>query len=1162
MKITAKAITLFVVCALVPLLAASLTHFYSARATLRAQAAAELALVNRATLRLVEDFIKAGRADLDAWSGLAVMQDVLINDAHGDLAAELESLRERYPQFTLLAAVDSGGAVIAATTGETRADLALGGTPALEATARGESYISHVAQTPLTGRPGLTLAAPVRADYDPSTIIGSLIGVIGWDQINAVLEGILVAGAPQDEQHLLILLDHDRHTLLYKTAAAPEDLDASALGQAFHRTTGARSGEAADSSPDPAEPALAPDRTEEAETGSGSYIVATALFGGDLPLDWEMYSVVADDIVYAPVNELRTHFLTVAALAAILALLLGWIAGRWLTRPMTAIIGTMNQLASGRYDIETPTGERRDELGDMGRALEHFRDRLIERDRLQEERERQRNTLDTALATINDGFVLYDDQDRIAICNRGFREILGGDLEQADLVGMRFEDLVRHQAATGQVKIDGDLDDWVQERLRRHGAAAAAQTLRLGDGRWIQVSERPTGDGRRVGLYTDITDLKRAGEALRRSVERYDLAVNGSNEAVWDWDAASDTIYISPRFRAFVGLPKDVSGITPADWLALVHPDDREAQRRAVLAHLRGESPLFQAECRVRHAEGGYRWIQNRGIGVRDEQGRVSRMAGSFGDVTLRKEAEEGLRRAKEQAEVATQAKSQFLASMSHELRTPLNAIIGYSEMLYEEAEDLGQEEFLPDLEKIQSAGKHLLSLINNVLDLSKIEAGKMDVLVEEFEVAAVIAEVQFVIEPLMARNGNTFEADSAADLGRMRSDQTKLRQSLLNLLSNAAKFTEQGRIALTGRRVVQDGHDWLEFKVSDTGIGMSPEQIARLFEAFAQAEASTSRDYGGTGLGLAITRLFCRMLGGDVTVESTPGQGSTFTIRLPARYPDPRREPVARPRRAPRAATRGTVLIIDDDKAIHELLEHELTAAGYAVLHAAGGRQGLKVAKTARPDVITLDIIMPDLDGWSVLKALKDDPELRDIPVVLVTIMGDRDMGFALGAADYITKPFERQVLVQTVDRHRKGDGAVEILVVDDDWKTREMLRRTLAKEGWAVAEAADGRAAIGVLERSKPALVLLDLIMPEMDGFEVLERMRREVAWRDIPVIVVTAKDLTRAEIEQLNGRVVKILQKGTYHRRDLLEDVHAMIAHRVSAATTPTHAAPAAD
>jgi CheY-like chemotaxis protein len=204
----------------------------------------------------------------------------------------------------------------------------------------------------------------------------------------------------------------------------------------------------------------------------------------------------------------------------------------------------------------------------------------------------------------------------------------------------------------------------------------------------------------------------------------------------------------------------------------------------------------------------------------------------------------------------------------------------------------------------------------------------------------------------------------------------------------------------------------------------------------------------------------------------------------------------------------------------------------------------------------------MPDLDGWSVLKALKDDPELRDIPVVLVTIMGDRDMGFALGAADYITKPFERQVLVQTVDRHRKGDGAVEILVVDDDWKTREMLRRTLAKEGWAVAEAADGRAAIGVLERSKPALVLLDLIMPEMDGFEVLERMRREVAWRDIPVIVVTAKDLTRAEIEQLNGRVVKILQKGTYHRRDLLEDVHAMIAHRVSAATTPTHAAPAAD
>ena len=282
-----------------------------------------------------------------------------------------------------------------------------------------------------------------------------------------------------------------------------------------------------------------------------------------------------------------------------------------------------------------------------------------------------------------------------------------------------------------------------------------------------------------------------------------------------------------------------------------------------------------------------------------------------------------------------------------------------------------------------------------------------------------------------------------------------------------------------------------LEFKVSDTGIGMTAEQLGRLFQAFAQAEASTSRDYGGTGLGLAITRHFCRMLGGDVTVESAPGQGSTFTITLPALCPDARSPVVETQPQSSRVAATGTVLIIDDDKSVHDLLGKELSNEGYEILHAMGGREGLKVAKQARPDLITLDIIMPDLDGWSVLRAIKDDPELRDTPVVLVSIMGDRDLGFALGAADFITKPFERERLVQAVNRHRRGDGAAKVLVVDDDAKSRDVLRRTLTKEGWTVAEAANGREALDHLERGRPALVLLDLMMPEMDGFEVLERI-----------------------------------------------------------------------
>jgi adenylate cyclase len=561
---------------------------------------------------------------------------------------------------------------------------------------------------------------------------------------------------------------------------------------------------------------------------------------------------------------------------------------------------------------------------------------------------------------------------------------------------------------------------------------------------------------------------------------------------------------------------------------------------RRLAQHRNPSGPLL-------HPQSDGRWIQ-----INERKTQDGGTVGVFTDVTELKKREAEVAAARDEAMQATQAKSQFLASMSHELRTPLNAIIGYSEMLHEQAEDLGQESFLPDLQKIESAGRHLLDLINNILDLSKIEAGKMDVLIEDFEVGALIAEVQSVIQPLMAKNANTLVVDCGPGLGTMRSDQTKLRQNLFNLLSNAAKFTERGQITLVARRLTRDNQDWLEFKVSDTGIGMSQDQLDKLFQAFAQAEASTARNYGGTGLGLAITKQFCKMLGGNITVESTPGVGSTFTVMLPAAGPDAPTDVSSRAARM--TAANGTILIIDDDRTIHDLLERDFSDQGYAVLHAMGGREGLRIAKAARPDLITLDVIMPDLDGWSVLKALKDDPELRAIPVVLVTIMGDRDLGFALGAADFLTKPFERELLIQAVNRHRGGGPRAQVLVVDDDSRSRDMLRRTLQKEGWTVAEAVDGREALSQLQRSRPALVLLDLMMPEMDGFEVLERMRHDKAWRDIPVIIVTAKDLTREEVDRLNGHVIKVLQKGTYRRRDLLEDVRAMLARRESVSPAP--------
>jgi adenylate cyclase len=645
---------------------------------------------------------------------------------------------------------------------------------------------------------------------------------------------------------------------------------------------------------------------------------------------------------------------------------------------------------------------------------------------------------------------------------------------------------------------------------------------------------------REVAVEIEENNLREIAQARQRLVD----AIESISEGFALYDADDRLVLCNSRYRELLypGLADIMEAGTPFENVV------RYAAERGLVENAKGRVEDWVAERLANHRNPSGVVLQHRShdrwVQISERKTADGGTVAVYSDIT-------DLKQARDEAMEATRAKSQFLASMSHELRTPLNAIIGYSEMLHEEAEDLGEESFLPDLEKIQSAGRHLLSLINNILDLSKIEAGKMEVLVEEFDVAALLAEVQSVIQPLMEQNANTLVVNCAPDLGVMRSDQTKLRQNLFNLLSNAAKFTEQGQITLAARRVVQNGDDWLEFQVSDTGIGMTPEQVGRLFEAFAQAEASTSRNYGGTGLGLAITKQFCRLLGGDVSVASTPGQGSTFTIRLPTRAPEPKVEAArSGARSASEEAIRGTVLIIDDEKATHDLLERELSAEGYRVLHAGGGREGLKLVKAARPDVITLDIIMPDLDGWSVLKALKDDPELSEIPVVLVSIMGDRDMGFALGAADFITKPFDRDALVQAVSRHRKADGSAQVLVVDDDAKSRDMLRRTLEKEGWSVAEAVNGREALSHLNRARPGLVLLDLMMPEMDGFEVLERMRSEDPWRDIPVIIVTAKDLTRDEVDRLNHHVVKILQKGDYRRSDLLRDVHAMVARRVAA------------
>ena len=530
----------------------------------------------------------------------------------------------------------------------------------------------------------------------------------------------------------------------------------------------------------------------------------------------------------------------------------------------------------------------------------------------------------------------------------------------------------------------------------------------------------------------------------------------------------------------------------------------------------------------------------------------------------------EDLVQARDEALQANNSKSKFLANMSHELRTPLNAIIGYSEILAEDAIEAGNEVIIRDLAKIRSSGKHLLALINGILDLSKIEAGKMELYPEEFKVEMIISELVATMQPLLMQNKNNFEIKCPENAGLLYTDHTKLRQVMFNLLSNANKFTHNGNISLDVERKELGGGDFIIFSVTDNGIGIAKEKMPDLFQAFSQADVSTTKEYGGTGLGLVISRHFCNMMGGDINVDSEEGRGSCFKIILPADVSkrttmgllsiaeDEKGLAMVDPEIIRFTATSeeekkyierrsyvSKVLVIDDDPVAVDLMARFLAREGFRTRVALNGKDGIKMAREMKPDVITLDIMMPEMDGWSVLGILKHDPELKDIPVIVLTMVDDRTRGFALGAKEYLTKPFDRVELTELLKGCvQQEEGPQTVLVVDDSLEVRNAARSILEKNGWKVAEAENGLEALVYLKNEEPALILLDLVMPVMDGFELIMNIRKHGAWRKIPVIVMTSKKMSLAEGKDIDECVKYVFNKGAFGLNDLFNEVNNLL------------------